>query len=270
MGEALKKVAPGQPLVIPASTWNTFVDAARDYQQRQQSQNAERSGEALPNGVVLIRNDTGSDQARFAVLTITGVVFSQDDNELEFQRRPTFTADLPTAGGTCVIAQEPIPAGKFGRAMILGVSPVQLDVGDEDHEYAGPAVDDSAKLATAGSGVARILWKETGTGTKWGVVQFPLGGAGTTLKFAKITGRAGTAPIWRYSAVQVAHDGSAAFDPENYTTVSGGDVMVFNLINLDEKTGGGSAPVDDGTVVAYWSMAAAYFAFSVSAYRGTY
>lgn len=92
---------------------------------------------------------------------------------------------------------------------------------------------------------------------------------GTTLKFAKITGRAGTEPPWRYSAVQVQHDGSAAFETENYTTVTGGDTMSFALINLEEKTDGGMAPIEDDAIVAYWAMGD-YFACSVSTYRGTY
>ncbi len=38
MGDSLKKVKSGDPLVIPAATYNTFVDAARDYLARQQDQ----------------------------------------------------------------------------------------------------------------------------------------------------------------------------------------------------------------------------------------
>jgi hypothetical protein len=34
VGDALKKVKPRDPLVIPATTFNTFVDAARDFLAR--------------------------------------------------------------------------------------------------------------------------------------------------------------------------------------------------------------------------------------------
>jgi hypothetical protein len=37
MGGFLQKVKRGDPLVIPAPTFNTFIDAARDFQDRQRS-----------------------------------------------------------------------------------------------------------------------------------------------------------------------------------------------------------------------------------------
>ncbi|MCJ7544506.1 MAG: hypothetical protein MUP47_08090 [Phycisphaerae bacterium] len=40
MTDALRKVRPGDPLVIPALAYNTFVDAARDFLARQQDQAA--------------------------------------------------------------------------------------------------------------------------------------------------------------------------------------------------------------------------------------
>ena len=38
MGYTLKKVKPGDPLAIPAATFNTFVDAAQDFLRRQYEQ----------------------------------------------------------------------------------------------------------------------------------------------------------------------------------------------------------------------------------------
>lgn len=35
MGDALRKVKPGDPLSIPAATFNTFVDAAQHFLRRQ-------------------------------------------------------------------------------------------------------------------------------------------------------------------------------------------------------------------------------------------
>ena len=56
---------------------------------------------------------------------------------------------------------------------------MQIDVTDEDHEYADVATADMAKLASATSGAAHILWKETGTGTKWATVRLGKGAGGT-------------------------------------------------------------------------------------------
>ena len=41
MAGPMQKVKRGDPLVIPASTFNTFVDAARDFQKRQSDRSRE-------------------------------------------------------------------------------------------------------------------------------------------------------------------------------------------------------------------------------------
>ncbi len=46
MPDNLKKVKSGDALVIPAQTFNTFIDAARDFRSRQQgrAQTAQQTG----------------------------------------------------------------------------------------------------------------------------------------------------------------------------------------------------------------------------------
>jgi hypothetical protein len=64
---------------------------------------------------------------------------------------------------------EPLESGAVGRACVAGVCPVRLNVIDADHRYAD--VDDAAyTLKTSNTGGTRILWKESGTGTKWAMV----------------------------------------------------------------------------------------------------
>ena len=77
MGDALRKVKPGDPLAIPAEAFNAFIDAARDVQsrrlaQRQGAQPAQDPGTT----VVLVRNDSGADRDRFDVLGIAGPLIS--------------------------------------------------------------------------------------------------------------------------------------------------------------------------------------------------
>jgi hypothetical protein len=75
MADRFKKVHPGDPLVISATAYNTFVDAARDYLARQQDQAQSTRPGARHSGVVLVRNDSGSDRSRFDVLGVAGAVF---------------------------------------------------------------------------------------------------------------------------------------------------------------------------------------------------
>ena len=53
----LTKVKPGDPLVIPAGAYNTFVDAGRDYLDGRQDQAQEAHPAARHSGIVLVRND---------------------------------------------------------------------------------------------------------------------------------------------------------------------------------------------------------------------
>lgn len=97
------------------------------------------------------------------------------------------------------------------------------------------------------------------------------GGRRASSSLARITGRAGTDPPWRYSGVQVEHDGSDAFEPGNFSEVSGGDVLGWDLVNLNEvgPDGAGVNPVSDDSIVVYQQDGSRYF-FVHSNYKGTY
>jgi hypothetical protein len=55
----LRKVQPGDPLAIPADTFNAFVDAATDLAARRHNQ-ARAAGPGGADGTVLVRNDSGN------------------------------------------------------------------------------------------------------------------------------------------------------------------------------------------------------------------
>jgi hypothetical protein len=268
----LKKVKSGSPLVIPAQTFNSFIDAARDFQDRQRSIAQEAPRDRHDPGTVLVRNASGADQERFAVMVVSGVIIVPADNEAEFQNRPAFDMAAPSAGDTdrFVVLREPIADGEMGRSVITGVSPVQVDVLDESHTKAHAVAGETGHLES-GSGLARILWKESGTGVVWAVVQFPVGGAGGGMKSAKITGKAGTIVPYIYTGVEVEHDGSSGFTPANFSEVSGGDDLAWKLVNAQEIGPGaaGVGPLEIDSIVLYTS-AGSYFLCTASHYRGTY
>ncbi|MBE3100132.1 MAG: hypothetical protein IMZ44_23685 [Planctomycetes bacterium] len=173
MGDTLKKVTAGQRLQMPASTFNTFIDMARDWLADQQATGGEGRVESRRTGIVLVRNDSGEDCDRFAVLGIDGIVFTPTDNEEGFKNRPALVGDTPatpTHTGKFVVALEPIASGKLGRCAATGIVPVQIAVTDEDHRFADISDGSCDTLASVPSGAARILYQESGTGTKWGLV----------------------------------------------------------------------------------------------------
>ena len=97
MAGAMQKVKRGDPLVIPASTFNTFIDAARDFQDRQRSARCDAVREQRDTGIVLIRNESGADRERFDVLGIEGPIIERVDNEDEFKQRVALRGVVPSS-----------------------------------------------------------------------------------------------------------------------------------------------------------------------------
>lgn len=177
MGDAMKKVKPGDSLAIPAATFNTFVDAARDFLSRQHQQNQSGTpGRQYRPGVILVRNDSGADRERFDVLGIDGPVFDPASDEDAFKNYPAITGVTPAEDdhqGKFVILLEPIVAGKLARAVAAGVVPARVDVPDEDYPYRLAEITDgsAANLTAVKIGSAAILWREGGTGVQWALVR---------------------------------------------------------------------------------------------------
>ena len=141
-GDVLKKVKTGDPLRIPAQTFNVFIDMAKDYQghKMQGGQFAQR--EFQQSGIVLVKNSSGGDCDRFAVLGINGPLFSPTVNLESFKNKVVRTGSTPcesTHFGNFVILQEPIQAGAIGSAWIAGVCPVQIKTSLTTH-LTGPDI----------------------------------------------------------------------------------------------------------------------------------
>jgi len=174
MSDPLKKVKPGDPLAIPAATFNTFVDAAQDYLRRQRDQSRQSKPAGGQAGMVLIRNDSGADCPRFGVLGIDDVVIDPADDEDAFAGRVVLagvTPDVDDHTGRFVVTAEPIAAGEIGRAYADGVFPANVNVFDTTHKYADVADGQIGYLASGTSGAIRILWAQSGTGERLAVVR---------------------------------------------------------------------------------------------------
>ena len=174
MSDAMRKVRSGEPLAIPAQAYNAFIDAATDFRNRTASTGRHATPSTRQADIVLVRNDSGAPQDQFAVLGIDTPVIDPADNESEFTSRVVLSCVTPavdTHEGRFVILAEPLAGGMMGRAYIAGVCPVQVNVSDEAHTFATIIDADATQLASATSGSAQILWKESGTGTKWAIVR---------------------------------------------------------------------------------------------------
>jgi len=159
----MKKVSPGQPLRIPAATFNTMIDAAMDFQRRSLNRGSSVVPPDTKNGIILVRNQSGADRNRFDVLGLSTVVVTPTENAQEFASRWALNAVLPAAThtGKFAVLQEPIKSGAFGTALILGVTPVNVTrPTGETSEIVGAKVGQT--YLEAGLTGAQIVWEDSG------------------------------------------------------------------------------------------------------------
>jgi hypothetical protein len=169
-----RKVVAGEPLSIPANTWNKLIDLVEPgsrpgagYYSTDFCQSATK---------ILVKNDTGVAQERFNILAITEPFISPSDELTEFQSRVTFKGKIPANGdiygnydrNICALL-EPLEANAIGLAAVTGVVPVQVNF-SSDHKWADTTNGNTQYLTSKLAGPYQVLWKESGTGIKWAYV----------------------------------------------------------------------------------------------------
>jgi len=188
MGDNFKKVQSGRSLRIPAEAFNAFIDAARDFRDRQQSRGTATQPQFRQSGIVRVKNGSGADRNRFEILGIDRPIFTPSDSLDSFQNEVLLVGVTPDgeyhAGRFCVLL-EPLAANAIGLAVISGVCPVRVNITEASDSFAEVQDNDVTQLKTVGSGSATILWKEPGTGEdKWAVVR--LGDAQPVIRKAEM------------------------------------------------------------------------------------
>jgi hypothetical protein len=118
---------------------------------------------------VRVKNGTANPLYRFNVLQVAAPQVLFGENAALFFDDDALKGTTPAAAAPFVVLQEPLAAGHFGIARILGLTRVKVNVTDAGHGYAD-CTTATDKLTSGATGPARILWKESGTGDKWAVV----------------------------------------------------------------------------------------------------
>ena len=139
-------------------------------------------------GIVLVANESGYDRERFDVLGISNVFPGPDDNLPAFENGPVLdgiTPDIDDHVGKFAILQEPAVDEAIVPAVVSGVTVAKVDITDEDHGFAEIEDAEAGNLISGNSGLATILWKESGTGVKWAVIRIG-GGDGVSMKWGKL------------------------------------------------------------------------------------
>ena len=173
---------------IPAAAWNAMLDLLeRSASHAYGPADGPRRGQ-FADQIVLVRNDSEAARDRCCILEVSDSVWDPGSGSGKagpeyFKGHVALVGVVPTAtcAGRFVVLIEPLPADAIGRAWGSGVCPVQIDVVDAAHLYAGSTTGNTDKLTSAATGPALILWKQAGIGTKWAVVR--LGGSSARTPF---------------------------------------------------------------------------------------
>lgn len=178
----MKKVQPGNKLRIEAKTFNSMIDAAKDFQSRGGGPRQDIPSAARTRGMaIIIRNKTGADLGRLAVVGLGEPIFAPDNAAklTTFAQAVGFDGDTPAAAhaGKFAVLIDPIEDDGLGHAIAAGITPASVNITSADHEYADIAVGQSGYLTSGATGPAKILYQQPGTGVKLCVVRFE-GGAG--------------------------------------------------------------------------------------------
>lgn len=172
-----KPFRPGQKK-ISAGVLNGMVRAIRELRSG--------AGDEYDAKIISIQNLATDDENKPIALTEYQILGLSDLNQTptgainNFLATIVFTGVNPTSdyAGKFAIVQEPIAKGAVGRAKISGISQVKVNFSSAAHGYAeASATGDVIELtstATGRDGGAEVLWKESGTGSKWAIIRFPV------------------------------------------------------------------------------------------------
>lgn len=179
MSDPLRPARPGRvsPLVSNVGTINTVLDAVRRFRDTKQGNGGTPPLEEdplRPSLRVLVKNSTGGSIVTRSVLALGDPLPSTStptDYPHEVRIRPAFVGDAPASSSDpFCITEGIIGSGEIGRGIVQGVAVCNVNVTDTSHGYARPAVGVTATLASDWTGPARILWRESGTGSKRAIV----------------------------------------------------------------------------------------------------
>ena len=174
----IARVKSGDPLSAgpgSAAAWSEVVGAV-EYVERLRSSGVNQAGKPLfaDRTMVLVKNGSGVTRDRFSVLGIYNSIISPTTSENLFKQQVYLEGVTPTVPDYCgkfAILAQSLKDDAIGWAWVSGVCVCQVDYDYAAQPYADIKDSDAGLLEAGEGGSAKVLWKETGTGTLWSVVR---------------------------------------------------------------------------------------------------
>jgi len=177
MADILRNLSRGDRIsLISAGQVNLWNEAARRVRGEAFDLGFEDAETRRNSAIIDVRNNTADDLPRFAVVALSGMGVEPTENENQALANPFMEGTAPGNPNdreTIGILVDPLSADSIGRAVIVGATWVKVSVstGEENYQYCKVSNGVTANMVMSSArGPAQILWKESGTGTKWAYV----------------------------------------------------------------------------------------------------
>lgn len=255
---APSRLSTGEAFIGPsASDHNAFVDVWEAWRRKGDFRLARRVGGTNALRLLALNTTGAAIDAVFPVLEIAGPVYSAANRADVVHETISLQGKTPTATATMsdlVIVQSRITAGGLRPAVVMGPTWCTVDVTDDAHTHVEPKVGDNTQLASASSGSVKIVWKETGTGSKKALIILGGGGGGggDNVRYGK-TQAAGISAADGDTLGSGTVDRYDTSDRPN-TTDTGEDDTVYNFV--DDAIGGNTKILYVRDIDGTWLVAA--------------
>lgn len=168
----MAKVRTGDRIQLRAEFLNKTIDLVN---APSQAVAPTLSGKLVP-GLIQVKNVSGGSVGVYSVMGVGDTVLDPVDDELNFKtHRPVVEIDKPDTDqdelNFCILTQA-LEDDEVGNAWYFGMSPVQIDILDEAHEYARIKDGDETEMESSPFGRAKIISRgegadSDGLGTAW-------------------------------------------------------------------------------------------------------
>lgn len=164
MQDPYGKVKAGDAIPRSARLHNSFLQTDRSRKLKEYDKPNTPKKQKKKYGIVQVKNTTGDGLDFGTVLSLSELSFVPTLEILSWMPHVVFDGVEPSEMRPAfVVLQQPLPDGAIGDGLLIGITPCEITVTNEDHQCVTLS-GGSYNLVSAESGPGQILWKESGTG----------------------------------------------------------------------------------------------------------
>ena len=184
MAEQFQRATAGEPLQVPAETYNAMLDAALSHRNSGRAGASGRIPGRTYDPLITVVNSSGVHLDWFAAVAIDAPVTLPVEDEMAFKVRVAARVIKPTATskGRWVLLAQPLGSNEVGRAIGIGITPCKINLVGAGDLFVDTVANKTIPESSTG-GPAQILWvaggagTATATGEQWALIRIGGGGA---------------------------------------------------------------------------------------------